>query len=152
MQITQRRFVSDDDTTISLIYVDNRFMCFGLEDEYRPDKVAGETRIDAGTYPVTLRTEGGMTRRYATKFPGLHQGMLWIRDIPNFEYVYFHVGNTDDHTEGCVLVGHGAMTRRDDMSIQASMDAYRMFYAKVVDAAANDNLWLTIIDEDREAA
>ena len=55
MEILVDRFVSDDDSTISRVNVDGQFVCFGLEDEYRADKVPGETRIPAGTYRVTLR-------------------------------------------------------------------------------------------------
>lgn len=149
MKIEVKRFVSDDDTTLSLISIDGRFMCFGLEDEYRAEKVAAETRIPAGEYRVTLRDEGGMTQRYRTRFPGIHRGMLWLRDVPNFSWVYFHIGNTDEHTEGCILVGRGAMAKRDDMSIQASADAYRQFYSTVVDAAERGDLIVHITGCDR---
>jgi len=47
--------------------VDGQFVCFGLEDEYREDKVAGETRIPSGTYQVALRKEGGFHKSGHTK-------------------------------------------------------------------------------------
>lgn len=81
------------------------FLCATLEDEAREVKVRGETRIAAGRYEVLLRNEGGMTGRYAQRFPEIHKGMLWLQGVPDFEYVYIHTGNTDDHTEGCILVG-----------------------------------------------
>ena len=31
--------------------------------------------------------------------------MLHIVDVPNFEYILIHCGNTDEHTAGCLLVG-----------------------------------------------
>ena len=52
MEITVNRFISDNDTTISHINVDGKFICFGLEDEYRENKLVGETRIPAGKYKV----------------------------------------------------------------------------------------------------
>ncbi len=58
MEILVDRFVSDDDATISKVAVDNQFVCFGLEDEFREEKIAGETRIPVGNYQITLRTEG----------------------------------------------------------------------------------------------
>ena len=70
MEILADRFVSDNDTTISRVLVDGAFSCFGLEDEYREEKVAKETRIDAGTYEVRLRTEGGFHNRYTSRFDG----------------------------------------------------------------------------------
>ena len=31
--------------------------------------------------------------------------MLHITNVPNFEYILIHCGNTDEHTSGCLLVG-----------------------------------------------
>ena len=104
MKIDVDRFISDEDTTISRVMVDGQFICFGLEDEYREEKVVGETRIPAGTYKITLRTEGGFNQRYKKRFPDIHKGMLHIRNVPNFEYILIHCGNTDEHTKGCLLV------------------------------------------------
>ena len=52
MLITVDRFKSDDDATLSKVDIDGQFVCFGLEDEYREDKVANETRIPAGRYRI----------------------------------------------------------------------------------------------------
>ena len=40
-----------------------------------------------------------------SKYGDMHKGMLWVRDIPGFEYILIHTGNTDEHTSGCLLVG-----------------------------------------------
>ena len=144
-KITVRRFKSTDDATLSEICVDGKFFCFGLEDEHREEKIVGETRIPAGEYFIKLRDEGGMTKRYA-KYP-LHEGMLWLQDVPGFTYIYIHVGNTDDHTEGCLLVGNGA--RADQMTVMNSVDAYTSLYAKVLPAARSGALKIEYIDEDR---
>ena len=42
MIITVDRFKSDSDATISNVNVDGQFVCFGLEDEFRAEKVANE--------------------------------------------------------------------------------------------------------------
>ena len=105
MEIVVDRFVADDDTTVSRVSVDGRFVCFGLEDEFREEKLASETRIPAGTYDVRLRTEGGHDARYAQRFSDIHKGMLHVRDVPNFTWILIHCGNTDEDTDGCLLVG-----------------------------------------------
>ena len=121
MNLTIERFTSDEDTTISAIYLDDVFQCFGLEDEFREEKVPSETRIPAGTYKVGIRDTGGFHNRYSRKFSDIHQGMLQVQDVPGFEFILIHVGNTDENTAGCLLVGTGAMARAGDMSIQSSV-------------------------------
>jgi hypothetical protein len=74
--------------------------------KHRDVKVKGETRIPAGRYQVTLRTEGGFHSKYSEKYGEMHKGMLWVRDVPGFEYILIHTGNTDEHTAGCLLVGN----------------------------------------------
>ena len=129
--------------------VDGQFVCFGLEDEYREEKVVGETRIPAGTYRVALRKEGGFDQRYSKRFPDIHKGMLHITDVPNFEFILIHCGNTDEDTKGCLLVGSQANTERGNMSVVSSGLAYRKFYPLVVNAAENDDLSITFTDNDR---
>ena len=59
MEILVDRYNDEIDHTDGLLFVDCKFMCFTLEDEYRADKVYGETRIPDGTYKVELRAVGG---------------------------------------------------------------------------------------------
>ena len=149
MKITVERFTSNADATLSTIWVDGAFECFGLEDAYHALKIPGQTRIPAGTYRVTLRDEGGMTRKYANRFPRIHRGMLWLRDVPGFDWVYFHVGNRHEDTEGCILVADGADARPGNMHVPYSTGAYERLYAAVAEAADQDRLTAEIIDRDR---
>ena len=149
MQINVDRFVADDDTTISRVSIDGKFNCFGLEDEYREEKVASETRIPAGTYQVGLRTVGGHHNRYKVRFEDIHKGMLHILDVPNFKYILIHCGNTDEDTAGCLLVGSQALTEPGEMRITQSVAAYKRFYPAVVDAAAAGDLTIRFEDNDR---
>ena len=149
MEILVDRFVSDADATISRILVDGQFLCFGLEDEYREEKLAGETRIPAGRYPLRLRTEGGFHERYRKRYGAMHRGMLHIQKVPGFTFILIHCGNTDEDTRGCLLVGTDAITRPGEMSITSSRAAYERFYPFVVDAAARGALTIRFEDSDR---
>ena len=149
MIITVDRFISDSDTTLSNVLVDGRWQCFGLEDEYRENKVPGETRIPAGTYTVGLRKGGGFNARYARRYASAHQGMLQALDVPGFEYILIHSGNTDQDTAGCLLVGAGAMATYGNMSLLHSRDAYWKLYRSVIDAALADTLRIGFEDNDR---
>lgn len=147
MRIVVRRFVHDIDTSLSVITVDGGFSCFGLEDEPREEKVVGETRIPAGRYRVDLRTEGGMNDRYGRRFD-FHRGMLWLRDVPEFSYIYFHCGNYEHQTDGCILVGVGAIAKQGDMMVTSSVEAYERFYQRVVGDASRGTLVVDVIDDD----
>jgi hypothetical protein len=149
MDIVVDRFISDNDTTISRVNVDGRFVCFGLEDEFREEKVASETRIPAGTYDVRLRTEGGHHARYAVRFKEWHRGMLHLQDVPGFTYILIHCGNTDEDTDGCLLLGSQALTEPGEMRITQSTPAYQRFYSLVIDAAAGGQLRIRFEDNDR---
>ncbi|MDA1327285.1 MAG: DUF5675 family protein [Proteobacteria bacterium] len=149
MHITVDRFKSDNDTTVSNLSIDGRFVCFGLEDEYRADKIANETRIPAGRYTVGVRTKGGFHGRYTGKFPDMHQGMLHVLDVPGFEYILIHIGNTDEDTSGCLLVGLNASVDDGELRVTASKLAYQKLYPMIIDAALNDDLTIEYIDNDR---
>lgn len=148
MLITVDRYLSSNEATLSKIYVDGRPMGYGVEDEARAVKIPGETRIPAGTYKITLRTEGGFHQRYSTdrRFRAFHEGMLWVRDVPGFEYVLIHVGNTEADTNGCLCVGE----TRDELQLTVfnSALAYSRLYKLVLPAAKAGNLQITYLDND----
>lgn len=147
MKISVKRIVSNDDATLSLVYIDGNFECFSLEDEFRENKVPGETRIPSGIYPVTIRSIGGFHNRYSKKFD-FHRGMLEVSNVHNFTNVLIHIGNTEKDTAGCLLVGQGARTG-DEISITSSTLAYKPLYQKVIRSAISGNLEIEYIDEDR---
>lgn len=147
MIVTVRRFLSDSEATLSEVKIDGVRHCYGLEDEYREHKVAGETRIPAGIYRVGIRDVGGFHERYKMKFRKIHQGMLQVLDVPGFEYILIHVGNTDADTAGCLLVGQSYVATQNTIKIGSSVAAYRDFYPKVIDAAIAGDLTIHYIDE-----
>jgi len=146
MEIKVTRFTSNDNTTLSLVSIDGKFQCFGLEDEYRETKKAAETRIPMGLYKVRLKPTGGLHRKYKERFD-FHEGMLHVQDVPGFTDVLIHIGNTDQDTAGCLLVGRGATTNGIIM-ISSSKLAYIEFYQKVIADAANGTLKIKYVDED----
>lgn len=147
MKIIVDRFESDSDTTISRIFINGQFFCYGLEDEYRKSKVSGETRIPAGLYKVGVRSVGGMHNRYKKRFPDIHQGMLHIQDVPEFEYILIHCGNSEKDTAGCLLVGE-KRAAPGSMLLAQSVSAYRRLYVQVIDAAIMGRLNILFEDND----
>jgi len=149
MKLEVLRYNSSDDFTTGLLFdvTDNvrSFLCYTLEDQAQTKKVYGETRIPSGTYKLTLRAEGGFHSRYAAKFGDWHRGMIYVNDVPNFEYILWHIGNDDDDTAGCLLVGK---TSQDNF-IGSSTNAYKEIYPPIRDAILNgDDVSVTYIDYD----
>lgn len=147
MHILVDRIHSDFDATLSTVYIDGKFACFGLEDEYRKAKVAAETRIPAGTYNIGVRATGGFHGRYTARFPEFHKGMLQVLDVPGFDYILIHIGNTEHDTAGCLLIGLGA-TISGSVTLQTSTTAYRRFYNRVIAAALAGEVTIEYRDSD----
>ena len=157
MELEVLRFSSQKDSTNGILFdvTDGKrqFLCYTLEDEYREDKVGGETRIPSGTYEVTLRTVGGFHGRYEKKYGEMHKGMLWVRDVPNFEYILIHTGNTDEHTAGCLLLGDSQQANfgNSDGFVGSSTQAYKRVYPSIAEALEeNEKVTITYIDFDKK--
>ncbi|WP_296635987.1 DUF5675 family protein [Polaribacter sp.] len=134
MEIDVVRYNSQEDFTDGIFLINGGFQVHTLEDEQRNKKLYGETRVWAGRYLVVLRTEGGFHQRYLKKFGAdFHKGMLWIKNVPKFNYVLIHIGNDDDDTDACLLVG---MSNNADEKgfIGNSTTAYKKIYPQIRDA------------------
>lgn len=129
MFILVQRKPSEKDWMRGELFIDGVKQCETLEDEKRETKVKAETAIPAGIYDIRLRADGGMHAKYADRY-NFHRGMLWLQSVPGFEWVYIHTGNTDDHTEGCILVG--AVNTAE--GIGRSVESYSKIYPQIADA------------------
>lgn len=137
MNLWLRRFSSQEDSTLGLLFVQGEFFCFTLEDEERNVKVAGETRIPKGTYFVKKRmVESPLTIKYRKRFPSFFDFHLELQDIPGFQHVYIHIGNDDDHTDGCILVGDQVKSNivDEENNLLSSTAAFKRLYNLISDA------------------
>lgn len=101
----KRRFLADT-YTIGTLFIDGKRFCDTLEDTVRDrnkdgdlddsgeGKVYGRTAIPYGTYDVVLN----VSSRFGRELPRL-------LDVPHFEGILIHRGNTPEDTAGCILVG-----------------------------------------------
>ena len=153
MNLEVLRFSSKSDSTSGLLFevtdVGRNFLCYTLEDEARVLKVKGETRIPAGIYNIKLRKEGGFNQKYTKKYGDIHRGMLHIVDVPGFEYILIHTGNTDEHTAGCLLVGDSQENNviiRDGF-VGKSNNAYKRIYPRIAKAIeSGENVTIEYVD------
>lgn len=93
----QRRYKGPD-YTIGSLYVNGAYFCDTLEDKVRDipkeGKIQGKTAIPAGEYKAIL----SHSPRFKRELPRL-------LNVPYFDGILIHRGNTPNHTEGCILVG-----------------------------------------------
>lgn len=147
------RYSSQKASTSGLLFDVTRkreFLCYTLEDQYQPNKIKGETRIPAGTYELGLRTIGGFHSRYSSKFSSIHKGMIEVLNVPNFKYILWHIGNDDEDTDGCLLLGDSAEQNINKKGfIGGSTSAYKRIYPKIANSLIRgEKCFVTYIDFD----
>ena len=155
MKLEVLRISSQEDSTSGILFETTNgkrtFMCYTIEDEQRDVKVWGETRIPAGTYKLKLRTEGGCHSRYTGKYGDWHKGMIWVQDVPGFEFILWHTGNTDESTAGCLILGQTQESNliKPDGWVGSSVSAYKFVYPRVSEAIlSGQDVEVTYIDYD----
>ncbi len=149
MELTVLRYASGTESTLGLLHINKKFACYTLEDEHRDVKVKGETRIPVVRYQVKLRTEGSHNLRYKQKFPNFHKGMLHVTNVPNFKWILIHIGNDDDDTAGCLLVGDTSVSNiNQDGRINNSTIAYKRIYPIIAnEITSGRDVWITYRDK-----
>ena len=155
MKLEVLRISSQEDSTSGILFETTNgkrtFMCYTIEDEQREVKVWCETRIPAGTYKLKLRTEGGFHSRYTGKYGDWHKGMIWVQDVPGFEFILWHTGNTDESTAGCLILGQTQESNliKPDGWVGSSVSAYKFVYPRVSEAIlSGQDVEVTYIDYD----
>ena len=117
MKLTLKRIAKRDTYTIGKLYINGEYFCDTLEDkdrglkqsmslsEIKAKKVYGKTAIPAGEYEVTLHmiSPKYSKKQWYVKFCGAK--MPRLLNIPGYDGVLIHPGNTDVDTMGCLLVG-----------------------------------------------
>lgn len=151
--LTVLRYIDDGETTLGLIFIRNKFFAYTLEDTHRDEKIRGKTRIPAGIYNIGYSpvdpAQSRITRDYLRDFQPWFTKHLHLKNVPEFEGIYIHVGNFHENTDGCLLIADGVMAGTSRKSLQNSRDAYRRFY-KIIAALldSNEQVNIQILNED----
>lgn len=138
------RVAQGKESTLSQLYINGIFQCYLLEDKIRDVKIVSETAIPKGVYSLKLNTYGAKNVNYKKAFGRLHEGMIEITGLPNFNFVYIHTGNTIKDTAGCPLCGFGFQFVDGDFQVSQSIAAYKMIYPKLVALAKVETNKITI--------
>lgn len=151
--LTVLRYIDDGETTLGLIFLRNKFFAYTLEDTHRDEKIKEKTRIPAGIYNIGYSpvdpAQSRITRDYLRLYSPWFTKHLHLQNVPGFEGIYIHVGNSHDHTAGCLLIADGVLAGTEQKTLQNSRNAYQRFY-KIIAALLNSNeqVNIQILNED----
>lgn len=149
MELRLKRIAKRPTYTIGRLYIDGVRFCDTIEDRDRNltqdmtqayikrIKVPGETAIPTGRYRVTL---GVRSPKFAQrKAYSFCQGYLpRLINVPGFEGILIHIGNTARDSEGCILVGEN----REVGKVLNSTATFRRLYDTL--KSAKGNIYITI--------
>lgn len=134
-----QRYSDNRESTLGLLFKKMNtkvlFQCYTLEDQFQEVKVRKETRIPAGKYEIVIqRQETPKTLSYRKRYPNWFKNHLMLKDVPGFVGIYIHIGNSDDDSEGCILLGDNADNNRiGPGSVSNSTQAFIRFYNELYD-------------------
>lgn len=107
MELQLKRHYKGDKYTIGRLYINGEYLCDTLEDKVRKiekdgtGKIQGVTAIKAGKYLIQV-----------TYSPKMKRLLPYLVNVPHFEGIRIHAGNTAADTEGCILVGYNKVVGR----------------------------------------
>ncbi len=131
MEIKVNRVAFTAKSTIGDMLIDDQWECFTLEDVVRGPgiKIPGQTAIPEGKYEVII----DRSMRFKRMMPH-------ILNVPMFEGIRIHSGNTDRNTEGCLLLGR----TKDTDFIGQSVAAFNAFFPKLQEGLQGGKVFITI--------
>ena len=145
MNLELKRIFKGKDYTIGRLFIDGKYFCDTLEDPVRQldstdDKIYSKTAIPAGKYKVSMSV---VSPKYS-----IRKSYNWcggrlprLLDVPFFEGILIHSGNTPDHTAGCILVGENKIKGQ----VINSMNTFKNLWVKLnVADEVGEEIWISI--------
>ena len=117
--ITLKRIEFTNSYTIGQLFLNGQYFCDTIEDKYRDlskeKKVYCETAIPFGPYKVVIN--------HSPKFGRLMPRLL---NVPHFEGILIHSGNTEKSSCGCIIVG-----RKSGKMVINSKDTFNKLFERL---------------------
>lgn len=153
MKLTLKRVAKRPTYTIGWLYVDGVKFADTIEDkdrgltqsmpvaEIKKRKVYSQTAIPTGTYTISMNT---VSPKYSKRdfYKKLCNGKVpRLLNVPGYDGVLIHVGNTERDTAGCILVGQNTSVGK----VLNSQVTFTRLYKVLKDAAdKGEKITLTI--------
>jgi len=141
MELELTRSTKTNKSSIGELAIDGVFECFILEDKDRglrqgmpvselmALKIKKETAIPTGRYEIVV------------SFSDRFQKMLpLLLDVPAYEGIRIHPGNTDTNTEGCLLPGKSKSAN----AVGSSRIAFTALFDKIKAALQREKIFITV--------
>ena len=149
MELLLKRIARRDTYTIGHLYIDGHYFCDTCEDADRglrqdlplsvnqAKKRRGVTAIPVGRYRVTLNV---FSQRFSKKKQyDFTRGFLpRLVNVPAFDGILIHIGNTAADSEGCILVGRNTKVGM----VLESTKTFRDLYARL--KSATGEIYITV--------
>lgn len=144
-----QRIARRDTYTIGRLYIDGQYFCDTIEDADRglrqdlplsvnmAKKRRGVTAIPVGRYRVTL---GVKSPKYSKKkqYDFTRGYMPRLVNVPAFDGILIHIGNTAADSEGCILVGRNTKVGM----VLESTKTFKDLYARL--KSATGEIYITV--------
>ena len=139
MKLTLKRIAKKKTYTIGKLYIDDVYFCDTIEDVDRglyqgqnldlikKIKIPNKTAIPRGTYKITLNV---VSPKYSKKkiYQEICNGRVpRLLNVPGYEGVLIHIGNTAEDSAGCILVGENKQVGK----VLNSTETFRKLYNKI---------------------
>lgn len=140
MKLTLKRIALRPTYTIGKLYIDGAYFCDTLEDTVRDtnksgkfdngeQKIKGKTAIPYGTYEIKW-TYSPRFKKYTPQ----------LMNVPSFEGIRVHAGNTSADTEGCLILGENKQVGK----VLNSRATINKFYPIIKKACSNGKVTIEI--------
>jgi len=152
MELTLERIFKGNTYTIGKLYINGVYQCDTIEDVDRnlyqgmglewikKEKVYGQTAIPYGRYKVTLKQQSAKFAK-SKKYEQCKGYIPRLVDVPAFNGVLIHIGNTAEDSKGCILVGQNLIKGK---VINSTICFWALYYKlKDVDDKGEE-IWITI--------
>lgn len=136
MKLTLKRIALKPTYTIGKLYIDGTYFCDTCEDKVRDNnrdgdlddigegKVYGQTAIPYGTYRVVMNVQSPKYSQRAA-YAWCNGYLPRLLNVPHFEGILIHAGNTADDSAGCILVGENKVVGK---VINSMASLKRLYY------------------------
>lgn len=153
LNLTLKRFAKRPKYTIGKLYIDNEFFCHTIENTDRGltqemslgeillKKVYGETAIPKGRYRIVMNVQSPAYSKKPDWVKYCNAYMPRLLNVPGWQGVLIHCGNTAKDTLGCICVGDNTIVGEVRKSRATFYKLYPML--KKADQEGKE-IWITI--------